>query len=306
MKTDGKPKSARFGGSSEFRVKTMVWWRSEIASTFRRELGRRTLKRRIAKAMLDERSAHHAERDGYVAVTLRVTSRMLHVVSSLLTANGGDVDHAHECSACGTHISNSREADTQAGRRLEYFTLTWNVIEASVSVGAGIAAGSIALIGFGIDAVIESLSGCVMLWRLRSDVTGEQREQTALRLVGVSFLLLAAYVAFEAIRSLIEHSPPEASKLGIAISIMSLLIMPGLARAKRRVAARLASRALEADSRQTQLCAFLSAILLGGLVLNATVGWWWADPVAALVMVPIIAREGVHALRGETCCADCH
>ena len=205
-----------------------------------------------------------------------------------------------------TSTVSSREADTQAGRRLEYFTLTWNCIEASVSIGAGLAAGSIALIGFGVDAVIESLSGCVLLWRLRSDATGEQREQAALRLVGISFLILAAYIGFEAIRSLVEHAPPEASKIGIAISTLSLLIMPNLARAKRRVAARLASRALETDSRQTQLCAYLSAILLGGLAFNATLGWWWADPIAALVMVPIIAREGVLALRGQTCCADCH
>ena len=213
------------------------------------------------------------------------------------------MDHAHECHSCGTDISDSRLADLQAGRRLEYFSLTWNVIEASVSVSAGVTAGSIALIGFGVDAIIESLSGSVMLWRLKSDATGEAREQTALRLVGVSFLLLAAYIAFEAVRSLIERSPPEASRLGIAISILSLLIMPVVAHAKRRVAARLESRALEADSRQTQLCAYLSAILLGGLLLNATIGWWWADPVAAMVMVPIIAREGVNALRGKTCCA---
>ena len=198
-----------------------------------------------------------------------------------------------------------READTRAGRRLEYFSLSWNVIEAAVSVGAGLAANSIALVGFGVDAVIESLSGSVLLWRLQHDHMSEHRERVALRLVGISFLFLAAYVGFGASRMLLRREPPEASLAGIVLSCLSLAIMPNVARAKRRVAARLASRALQADSRQTQLCAYLSAILLGGLVLNAALGWWWADPVAALVMVPIIIREGVLALRGEGC-NDCH
>ncbi|HLQ46980.1 MAG TPA: cation transporter [Planctomycetaceae bacterium] len=202
-------------------------------------------------------------------------------------------------------MDSTREADTRAGRRLEYFSLSWNVIESAVSVGAGLAADSIALIGFGVDAVIESLSGSVMLWRLRHDHVGEQRERVALRLVGISFLILAVYVGFGAVRMLLRREPPEASLVGIVLSCLSLAIMPNIARAKRRVAVRLASRALQADSRQTQLCAYLSAILLGGLVLNAAFGWWWADPVAALVMVPIIIREAVEALRGQAC-SDCH
>ena len=142
-------------------------------------------------------------------------------------------------------------------------------------------------------------------WRLQHGHAGEKREAIALRLVGVSFLILAAYVAFGAGWMLITHEPPEASLIGIVIACLSLSIMPQIARAKRRVAARLNSRALEADSRQTQLCAYLSAILLGGLALNAAFGWWWADPVAALIMVPIIAREGISALRGEAC-SECH
>ncbi len=193
-----------------------------------------------------------------------------------------------------------RAAAARAGRRLEYFTLGWNVIEAVVAVGAGLLAGSIALVGFGIDSVIESISGGVLLWRLWTHEEDERRERLALRLVGVSFLLLAAYVAVDAGKTLLERETPESSWVGIGLSVASLMVMPLLARAKRRVAAQLASGALHADSRQTDLCAWLSAILLGGLILNALAGWWWADPAAALVMVPIIAREGIEALRGET------
>lgn len=188
---------------------------------------------------------------------------------------------------------------------LEYLTVGWNLVEAVVSLGAGLVAGSIALVGFGVDSLIETSSGAVMLWRLRDGEAGERREQLALRLVGVSFLLLAAYVAYEALAALFRREPPEASLVGIAIAALSLVVMPLLARAKRRVAAAIESRAMEADSRQTDICAYLSAILLGGLALNALFGWWWADPAAALVMAPIIAREGVEALRGETC-DDCH
>ena len=166
------------------------------------------------------------------------------------------------------------------------------------------AASSIALIGFGIDSVIECASGAVLLWRLQSDA-GEAREALALKLVGGSFLLLAAYVAYDAVKSLLGREPPEHSVPGIALACASLIVMPLLARAKRRVAARLHSRALRADSRQTDLCAYLSAILLAGLTFNAALGWWWADPVAALVMVPIIGREGLEALRGEVC-EECH
>ena len=199
----------------------------------------------------------------------------------------------------------SRAADTAAGRMLEYLTLGWNVLEAVIAIGAGAIAGSIALVGFGVDSVIESLSGAVLLWRLQSSTVGEQREQRALQLVGISFLLLAGYVAFEAGRSLYLREPPEESIVGIVLAAVSVVVMPLLARAKRRVAARLSSRALQADSRQTDLCAYLSAILLGGLTLNAFLEWWWADPMAALTMVPIIAREGIQALRGESSC-QCH
>jgi len=190
------------------------------------------------------------------------------------------------------------------GRRLEYFTLGWNLVEALVAIGSGVVAGSTALVGFGVDSLIESTSGAVLLWRLLGKGGGEEREGRALRLVGISFLLLAAWVGWEGASTLLGREAPGESFVGIVLAALSLLVMPVLARAKRRVAAGLGSKALEADSRQTYLCAYLSALLLIGLGLNALLGWWWADPVAALVMVPIIGREGLQALRGEEC-ADC-
>jgi divalent metal cation (Fe/Co/Zn/Cd) transporter len=203
-----------------------------------------------------------------------------------------------------------RAALVRRGRLLEYLTIGWNSLEGLIAVAAGLAAGSVALVGFGFDSVIEVTSGAALLWRLHMDAPErrERAEKVALKLVGLSFLLLTVYVAFDAIKSLVNREPPEASYVGIALAALSLVVMPLLARAKRQVAAGLNSRAMQADSRQTDICAYLSATLLGGLLLNALVGWWWADPAAALVMVPIIAKEGVEALRGETCCNEgaCH
>lgn len=195
--------------------------------------------------------------------------------------------------------------ELRRGRSLEYLTIGYNLFEAAVSIGAGMTAGSTALIGFGADSLIESTSGAALLWRLQEREHHEERERLALRLVGVSFLLLAGYVAYEATGSLISREPPEASYVGIGIALLSLIVMPWLARQKRRVAARINSMALQADSRQTSICAYLSAILLGGLLLNALFGWWWADPVAALVMVPIIGHEGIEALQGKHCEDGC-
>jgi divalent metal cation (Fe/Co/Zn/Cd) transporter len=195
----------------------------------------------------------------------------------------------------------SRQADARRGRKLEYFTLGWNLTEAVVGIGAGLVAGSIALIGFGVDSIIESLSGASLLWRLQSHESDERREQIALKLVGTSFFVLAAYVAADAAKTLIQREPPDASIVGVCLAAVSLLVMPLLARAKRRVAARLNSRALVADSRQTDLCAYLSGILFIGLTFNALFGWWWADSIAAILMVPIITREGVEAFKGDAC-----
>ena len=174
-------------------------------------------------------------------------------------------------------------------------------MEGAVAIGAGVLAGSTALLGFGIDSLIESLSGTVLLWRLTHGERGEQREQRARKLVGISLLVLAVYVAFEALESLVRKESPAASFVGIGLAVLSVIVMPLLARAKRKVAAHLNSGAMHADSRQTDICGYLSAILLIGLGVNALLGWWWADPLAALVMVPIIGKEGLEAMKGETC-----
>ena len=197
------------------------------------------------------------------------------------------------------------------GRRLEYFTIAYNSLEGLIALVAGLMAGSIALVGFGFDSLIEVTSGSALLWRLHLDADEARRERVeavTLRIVGVLFLLLAAYVSYDSIKSLIWRGQPRESIPGIVLAIASLIVMPLLVRAKRKVARGIKSGALMADSKQTELCTYLSAILLAGLLLNAFLGWWWADPVAALIMVPIIVKEGVEGLRGETCCddLDCH
>lgn len=197
-----------------------------------------------------------------------------------------------------------RASFVRRGLRLEYLTLTWNSLEALIAVAAGAVAGSIALVGFGIDSVIECASGAVLVWRLRTDAEAHRREQVeglAQQMVGVSFFLLAAYAAYESLSTLLKREAAEHSIPGIALAVASLIVMPLLAKAKRKVARGLNSGAMHADSRQTDLCAYLSAILLGGLILNYAVGWWWADPVAGLAMVPIIAKEGISAMCGQGC-----
>jgi len=201
-----------------------------------------------------------------------------------------------------------RQLVVRRGRRLTWATIVYNCLEAVLSIGAGIMSGSVALVGFGFDSVIEVGGSAAGLWRLRADLTPARRwrvERDALRFIGGCFLLLAGYVLWEAIGTLRSREAPEESVVGIAIATGSLIVMPLLARAKRRVAARLSSGALTAEARQTELCTYLSAILLVGLLLNAVLGWWWADPVAGLAMVPIVAWEGVNAVRGRTVCAQC-
>jgi divalent metal cation (Fe/Co/Zn/Cd) transporter len=191
------------------------------------------------------------------------------------------------------------------GRRLEYFTVGWNAIEGVVAVVSGVIAGSIALVGFGLDSFIEVTSGLTLLWRMSVDADVHRRElneKRALRIVGACFLLLAAYVAYESASDLWSKTAPEHSVPGIILACVSLIVMPLLSRAKRRVGRALGSAAMHADARQTEFCTYLSAILLFGLLLNATFGLWWADPLAGLVMVPIIAKEGVEGLRAKTCC----
>src|SRR6266853_5115285 len=182
------------------------------------------------------------------------------------------------------------------GQRLEYFTILWNSLEGLVSIISGVFAGSVSLIGFGLDSLIEVTSGAALLWRLHHDLDPSRREdieRKTLRVVGVCFLALAVYIGYDSHVSLIRHQAPERSLPGIIIAALSLVVMPLLARAKRQVANGIGSAAMHADSRQTDFCAYLSAILLGGLLLNAVLCWWWADPVAGLVMASIIAKEGV-------------
>ena len=201
-----------------------------------------------------------------------------------------------------------RRTQIRRGQLLEYFTVGYNSLEGIIAIAAGIFAGSIALVGFGFDSVIEVISGCALLWRLYGDADESRRErneQRALRIVGVSFFLLGAYVTFDAVKSLLRREAPEESIIGIVLAAGSVVVMPLLVRAKRQVARSIGSAALSADAMQTQICTYLSAILLAGLGLNAVVGWWWADPLAALVMVPIIVKEGWEAVRGEHC-DDCH
>ena len=201
-------------------------------------------------------------------------------------------------------VARDRTAMVARGRRLEYFTIAWNGLEAAVALVSGLLAGSIALVGFGLDSVIETISAGILLWRLRAEdhpLQRERTERTARRLVGICFLALAVYVAVESLRALWTKAQPERSIPGILIALAAVVVMPLLGRAKRRVAVQMGSGALHADSRQADFCAYLSAILLAGLLLHMVLGWWWADPVAALVMTPIIAREGVQGLRGQGC-----
>jgi divalent metal cation (Fe/Co/Zn/Cd) transporter len=183
------------------------------------------------------------------------------------------------------------------GLLLEYVTIGWNILEAVVAFFAGIAAGSIALIGFGLDSLIEVFAATVVVWELRG--MADDRERKALRLIGLSFFVLAAYVSVEAIRDLVVGSEAAESDVGIALAAVSLMVMPVLGVMKRRVGRALDSRTLIADSTETLLCSYLSAILLAGLVLNATVGWWWADPLAAIGIAALAVREGIEAWSGE-------
>jgi len=200
-----------------------------------------------------------------------------------------------------------RTVSITTGRRLQYLTIAWNSIECMVALVAGFLAGSVALVGFGFDSAIEVTSSLAALWRLRRDddeARREASERSTARIIGACFLLLAGYVLVNAVEVFRRHELPERSIAGLVLAALSVIVMPVLVHYKRRVATRLGSGALEAEARQTRVCAYLSAILLAGLGFNAWLGWWWADPVAGLVMVPLIAWEGWQAITGRTCCAD--
>lgn len=205
-----------------------------------------------------------------------------------------------------TSVAQSRGTLLNRGLLLEYITVGWNILEGIIAIAAGVLAGSPALIGFGADSFVESISGGVLIWRLAGERSGrhdeegvERIERRAEKIVGVSFLILAAYVAYEALRALITAEAPDGSPIGIGLTALSIVVMLWLARAKRRTGEALGSRALIADAQQTYACWYLSISALAGLTLNALLGWWWADPLAALVIVVFLVREGIEALRGE-------
>lgn len=207
-----------------------------------------------------------------------------------------------------THIQTAQLSAgdrTRLGRQARLLagaSVTYNVVECVIAVAAGLAAGSVALIGFGLDSLVEVSSGLIVLWQF-GHILPESRERTAQRLMAVSFFALAAYVTFESARALIGAADPDPSPVGIALAIASLMIMPFLSYAQRRTGRALGSAAVVADSTQTLLCTYLSAVLLVGLLLNATLGWGWADPLAGLVIAAVAVREGREAWLGKGCCA---
>jgi cation diffusion facilitator family transporter len=195
-----------------------------------------------------------------------------------------------------------REKLHRRGLRLEWFTVGWNVVEAFVAIGVGLVVGSVALVGFGVDSGIEVISAVALLWRLYRagpNASAEEQgtaERKALYLVAATFFLLAAYISYEAVGALISGEGPESSTVALVLSIVSILIMPTLAYLKGRTGREMGSRALVADSVETWVCAYLSVALLAAVGLNAAFGWWWADPVGALAMLPVILWQGWETL----------
>ena len=201
-----------------------------------------------------------------------------------------------------------RRATLERGLTLEYLSLGWNFLETFVGIAAGVAAGSVALLGFGLDSVAEASSAAVLVWRLKTEHSerrsAEEAERRAIRLVALAFFALAAYVGGRAVFDLVTGARPEESTVGIVLALVSLLVMPLLALLKRRAARELNSRSLQADARQTSLCTYISAFLLAGLAANSWLGWWWADPVAAIAIALLAAREGRELwLTEDFCCA---
>ncbi|MDQ3785218.1 MAG: cation transporter [Actinomycetota bacterium] len=203
-------------------------------------------------------------------------------------------------------LAPTRKKRLRRGLLLEYFTVGWNVLEAVVGLTAGFFAGSVALVGFSLDSIVEASSGSILIWRLRSEErdtrTAEEVERKAIRLVAVAFLALAAYVGGRALVDLVTQSHADESVPGIILAIVSLIVMPVLAWQKRIVARQLDSRALQADSTQTTLCTYLSAFLLVGLVTNGLFGWWWADPLAGLAIAVFAAKEGSELWNAKDLC----
>jgi|ERR1051326_4740023 divalent metal cation (Fe/Co/Zn/Cd) transporter len=209
----------------------------------------------------------------------------------------------------GMATNRTRVAVLNTGKKLEYFTIVWHLLEGGVSVLAGVVAGSLSLVGFGIDSLLELVSGMAMLWRISVDHRIEHRERNemlTLKFIGWCFMALSVYLIFEATISLVNRQAPERSPVGIVIAVLSLIVMPLVSRAKRNVGARLHSPAMNADAKQADFCAYLAAILLCGLLLNYWFRWWWADPLAAIAMALIIGNEGINASTGQGHCCDEH
>jgi len=195
----------------------------------------------------------------------------------------------------------------QLARRIRWLvaaTISYNVIEAVVALSEGTRVSSAALVGFGLDSVIEVSSAAAVAWQF-AGADPEAREKTALRIIAISFFALAAYVTVDAVRVLLGLGEAQHSTIGIGLGALSLLVMPVLSYAQRRAGRELGSRSAVADSRQTLLCTYLSAVLLVGLLVNAVLGWSWADPIAALVIAGVAVKEGVEAWQGDACCASC-
>lgn len=201
-----------------------------------------------------------------------------------------------------------RDDLVRRGLWLAALTIAWNVVEAVVAISAGIAAGSLALVAFGFDSIIEVLSAWVVVWQFRGELRGgydRERERRALRAIAVTFFVLAGYIVFEAGRDLFfTDGQADESTVGIILAALSLAVMPTLAFAKHRTAAELGSPTLRADAQETLLCAWLSAALLAGLALNAALGWWWADSLAALAIAALAVKEGREAWEGDDCDPD--
>ncbi|MGQ0837805.1 cation transporter [Actinokineospora sp.] len=205
------------------------------------------------------------------------------------------------CAPTETAATARRRALARRVRLLVAATITYNTVEAIVAITAGTIASSTALIGFGLDSVIEVASATAVAWQF-SSADHEARERTALRIIAVSFFALAAYVTVESVRALVGGAMADHSTVGIALAAVSLVVMPFLSAAQRRAGRELGSASAVADSKQTLLCTYLSAVLLVGLLVNSLLGWWWADPLAALVIAAVAVKEGREAWRGDHCC----
>ena len=220
------------------------------------------------------------------------------------------LDEAPSTCACGDACASEKLTSAQKDRalKLSYFTVGYNILEGVVSIIAGMMAGSPALIGFGLDSFMESLSGGVMIWRFtgHEKMTPEEEERIekkAIRIIGYTFFAFAAYVLYESLKKFIQQEPPEPSLFGIIIAIVSIIVMPSLFFAKYRLGKKLGSRSLLADSKQTLTCMMLSVSLLIGLGLNYLFGLWWADPAAGLVIVGFLLKEGRQAIKEEKLCS---